>query len=1144
MNSVALQRKQIAATATSKQAVATQTESSVWVSASAGTGKTFVLTNRIIKLLLNDTTLKPSQILALTFTKAASQEMANRIRERLSEWALADETELNNKLTQLLEATPTAEQTVRAKQLFQLVLTDPVSVNTIHSFCQKILAIFPLEANISPNFKLMDETESNNLIEQATKTVIKNHSIGKAEPTWAFELYLSNYAESTFADNINNFVKGFHRFQRLFNYNEGLEGTLQSLAKELSVNIDLTPKSAIQTKINYINQACSTNQLQKLAENTLKAGKRAADLKSDIDTFLIEQTETTFNKLHSHFMGTSGKAKTAKYVFGKVAEEQAFIEDLFLDCQLNITQAMNNCKSVDSYLLTKAYLHIGWDVIQGYNTLKANCGNLDFDDLISKTASLLQNESQAEWVRYKMDNNITHVLLDEAQDTDSSQWQIVKAIVDEFFNGTDNTQNRTFFAVGDIKQSIYRFRGAEPQVFAEMREYLTNHQNGGYKFNIAELQTSFRSSEPILQFVDQVFANEERAKAVDNLASNIKHQAYNVGSNGKVEIWPLIELPKEEKVEIEKEDSETDKSDFKWQLPKLNNNQQQTTATLLAGKTANSIKELLNSNTVLATTEELVKPADIMILLRNRTIMPEIIAALDKHAIPHSGADEIDLHNDQICEDIINLLKFIANPNDDLSLASTLRSPMFAFTDDELLSLATSKNNGSLWGKLFSNTEFAETKQVLITLLNSILPPYDLIIKALELTEAKGKYICRMANNSTSTATTLVRIEESINAFLNSALTWSKANGGTLDTFIHNFLTTPQKVKRELSNTGNCVRLMTAHKSKGLESPVVYLPDTNRDILKSKDSDIWQTEEDGKDTLFLHGRSQNLAPRLEKQLKEAEKSRMESDELRLLYVAITRAKEQLYIGGITGDNTSWYSHISDAIAGNKSWKTINGNLTFEQTQQKVEIKQAQSVPLDVIEESLPSWATTTAPTEMAKIIEMASNALRQKEAIKNLANPRVNKFNKGKIVHRLLEVLPNYPANQRNEKGNTFLNAAATEFSKPKQQHMLNSVINIINKYPNLFGENSKAEVSVSASFGNKIIEGIIDRLIVENDIVTIIDYKTNSQVPPIGEVPAEYKKQMSLYTKAIQAIYPNKIIKTKILWTSSDDLRLEDVIV
>lgn len=1092
--------------ATARQNNAADVNHSVWLSASAGTGKTRVLTTRIVRLLLSDLTLNPSEILAVTFTRAAAREMENRIRSVLSSWVNMPEEKLIKELEETLARTPTAEEVVRARSLFSIVLNDAVHTNTIHGFCQHLLGRFPVEAGLSPGFRVLDETESGELLAQArTQTLVKAFS-GEVQPTWAFDYFTENLGEGTLASRLNMFVWNAHRFEKLIKKHGTIHNVFSKLAHELKVDENLTP----ETMLKGVSTKGVMEIFVKLLPHLNTLGKRAKDLAVVMaDAVAQPENKSLCLKTAMLFFKKADKEPvTAQYMLGKkVWEEGGDVVNLFHEVQNIMAGHMEKAKAEHTYLLSTALLYLGNNVVRTYNELKQAQAVLDFDDLIRLTSELLGKNSHSDWIRYKLDSNIRHALLDEAQDTDSTQWHIIRQFVEEFYAGEGQYESpRTFFAVGDAKQSIYRFRGAEPFVFGDMRDYmLKKKEETGQSAVVENLVASFRSSSTVLNFVDDVFRSEHRRDAVDEYISELKHDAVHENAGGRIEIWPLI---KAEKNNGEKREP--------WTLPVIKE-EAPSVKQQVATQVAQSIVSLLNSGDVLHTTKKPVNAEDIMIILRARTLMPALISALDAHKIPHTGADVIDLNKEQLVEDMLQLMLLATNPADAFARMQVLKSPLFGLSDDALL-----KGEDALPMVLKEFIASAYT-----------LSPYTFLMEAQAKFHIRAKYYDHGDRR---------QIDETMDALLDSALSYNSHLG--LADFVHAFTATPQKVKRELAGAKRRVRLLTAHGSKGLEAPVVYLPDSGKDFYESlaRETQLWHVNEKNEDELFLARLSKAESCNFQKEVEAQEKERIFKDEMRLLYVALTRAKDRLYIGGEGKEGAdSWYTHIKHALAQLNTFEEQEDGAFVLNNPVEHSAEKAEAVVLDSIESDLPTYATTP-PLKGAVASALKASEKMDKDPLELSDTQTLKKlFARGHAVHKLLEILPLLQEEDRENKAQNYINQVLHDFSEDEQQKAINGAFLVLNKYPEFFGKNSRAEVPIFAEKQGKRFDGIIDRLIASENEVTVIDYKTNSIVPE--NVPEHYAEQLRIYAWALADVFPEKRIKAGIIWTSLSDPRLQWVI-
>jgi ATP-dependent helicase/nuclease subunit A len=1089
---------------------------SVWVSASAGTGKTYVLTNRILKLLLTQPHLQPSEILAVTYTKAAAKEMENRLRKTLAEWAMLDNASLVENLESVLGTKPTPQQQARAKELLFSVLEDGkgLNISTIHGFCQQILGAFPLESGISVGFSLLEGTEEREMILAIQDAVFQLCEDPETEEHQWFNYLVQDIHELTLRDVFRDIVYKRRKFHKLFEKFATVENILAELSNKLGIeNEQWTPE---KVKIALSQDMHLPKEVQECAEVLNEGGatvqKSAADIVSFVQADDPYQAWANYSKI---FLTASGEPRK-KLTDAKVKKHPrgAEVELILNQEQERVLAVEEKRKSYRAWLLTAAYLHLGYKMIDEYKTEKARQSLLDFDDLIEKTANLLNNRESKSWVKYRMDRKIAHVMLDEAQDIDDDQWVIIRALVDEFYDGVGSSElTRTLFAVGDVKQSIYRFRGAQPHVFGSIREYLEHQKNTkSYDTQSVSLQTSFRSSKTILNFVDKVFAEEEKQTALDNTMST-KHKAVKSDYPGWVEVWPLCE-------DNEPEEQE----DTLWPLPIQAQDQKESARKLLSKKVADSIQSLIQSKTLLAATQKPATYGDIMILLRGRTMLPDIIEALNAAGVPHSGADRLTLNQDIMVSDILAFLRFIHYPQDSVSLAHVLRSPFFGVSEKALMEtgLKARKENISLWQTLTGDTK-NKLQEILEKSRHSTV--YDMAVLILTQLDGYAKYFATLGQKDSPVAT----VTEPLEAFLEIALKFAK---GDLAGFIHAVESSEMEFKKGLESAGKNVRIITSHGAKGLEAPVVYMPDTTQDYYAkmSRENLLWQ-EHNNEAQLFLYSQRKEDAPTLQQEIQQAEKDRIFADEMRLLYVALTRSQERLYIGGAEvkkkcPDNC-WYNEISTVMDG--LYDFGDAKVMHDTANTPIEEKLLETEEVHY-SGTVPQWVAEQPAHEHKPVMVTADEALDTNIMDKDL----IKLYRRGKLIHRLLEFLPDVTPIEHTTTGLDWLRKVLPDGEDKELNAMVKSATDVIQGYPQFFGENSKAEVGYVA---DKNMEGRIDRLVVEEDTITILDYKTDQKIPE--KMPEKYRKQLQKYVEAVAKIFPEKQVKAAIIWVGEKEHRL-----
>lgn len=1031
---------------------------SAWVSASAGSGKTKVLTDRVLRLLLAGNA--PETILCLTYTKAAAAEMSIRLSKNLREWIGLDDNALRARLIQLTDEEDEDvlnAQLKLARTLFARLLDvkGGMKIMTIHGFCQSLLKRFPLEADVSPSFEVVEELISKNLLGNCIKKTIQN-------PLFNKELYeLSQFLDEATLTEFLLHIRSYQAsFENLTSHFSGLaldEQIYRNLGLELSTSADSI--------------------------------KRAFTEPENFDAFVDQYLTKTDHKIRDKIIkkGTDEDRQTAK----------ALIE------------ALDKLKSLTVAKATCALIHIVLEVLSQYTMLKNQKGLLDYTDLILKTSALLCEKDMTAWVLYKLDGGIDHILLDEAQDSGPEQWSIIRALSEEFFAGAGRKDDkiRTLFAVGDKKQSIYRFQGADANEFEKMRQFfklrITASEN---IFEDVQMNVSFRSAQPVLDMVNLLLENKQARSGVLMADEKATHFAHRQGEAGRVEIWPLEEAPEK----LEEPDPWNMADNLQAQLPAV---------VKISTKIAERISNMLKNKEILESQNRPIQAGDIMILVRSRdrqSLVSELVKALKKHDIPVAGVDRLVLNAHIAVQDLTSLAEFLLLPDNDLNLAEILKSPLFELSEEELFDLCYERK-GSLWASVAAKRPdiYALLKDLLDK--TDTMPPFELFSYVLDTLGYRDKFLRRLGQET----------NEMLDELLNLALNFEKQNMPSLQSFVQFLKTDNIEIKRDLDNNQiNAVRIMTIHGSKGLQSRIVFMPDTFSKV-KHAESFLWKNG--------LPIWVPKAAFRSELCLKAQNEIIAEDDQEynRLLYVALTRAQDRLYIAGFkTGRNPpeeNWYNLIA---ASAPAYRADTGAVIDAPQTVATAPKQAlQEMPQAPFK--LPAWYFTPAPQEPMPSKPLSPSKLTEEPAAPSPLSPEQEKaMRRGSFIHKLLQYLPNVPTSARAE----FIAQ-----NTPPDIVVPASLIDILQKpeMQILFGENSRSEVPiVGVTSDGKVISGQIDRLVVSDDEVLIIDYKTNRYPPQrIEDVPESYLEQIKAYKDLLKNIFSCKKIRCFLLWTTDATL-------
>ncbi len=1130
--------------------------SSVWVAASAGTGKTKVLTDRVLSLLLEGT--PPPRILCLTFTKAAAAEMSNRLALRLARWATLEETKLAGELQSLTGQAPDADLVETARQLFARVLDAPggMKILTIHSFCQSLLGRFPLEAGVAPHFQVLDDRSAEELLLQARESILTDAGQHPDAPLGRALTEIATHAqEQGFSDLIAELIMARGRLRQSLQRHGGLDGLIGAIYRCLGVEENETAESLLERGL--ADEALDVIGLR-LACDAFSAGSKTDIAKGEtLAAWLagdLEERIAGFEAYASLF--TTKKRELAKRLLTKgaaaaVPSALPVLEvegERILDIQRRLDALAVAHKSV-------ALLRLGAEMLTLYEDLKSSRALLDYDDLIFRTRDLLQRPEVAPWVLFKLDGGLDHILVDEAQDTNPDQWSVIRSLADEFFQGESaREEQRTLFVVGDAKQSIYSFQRADPAAFEAMRGYFAERvRTAGQTWDEVGLDVSFRSTSAVLSSVDRVFAQPDAADGVRFGGEEIEHLPARLGQAGRVEVWPPVDPQEETQPEP-------------WELPVAGER-----ADSPRGRLARLIAHKIHHWTLsdagaqdpeswLASKNRRMDPGDLLVLVRRRNdFVEELVRELKTLQVPVAGVDRMVLTDQLAVMDLIALGRVLLLPEDDLTLATVLKGPLIGLEEDQLFDLAHGRK-GSLWSALAQRAAEATAFQSAHKSLQFLLAraenvrPFELFAEILGPRGGRQALVARLGPDA----------NDPIDEFLNLALNYEREQTPTLEGFLHWLERGEQEIKRDMEHGGGAVRVMTVHGSKGLQAPIVFLPDTLQGPLPHRGL-IW-LRNDGDLPIWSLG--QDFAGLAEASARRAIAQANTREYKRLLYVAMTRAEDRLLLCGWndrrrTPPDDCWYNLVQSGIAPLAEEIEYDFSSTIAEgwsgTGWRMDSPQAavteSSSGLPEIRRGpakLPAWAQAEPPAEPSPPRPLAPSRPSETEpAVRSpLGGDRGRKFRRGRLIHRLLQTLPDLPLDQRGSAGRRFLSRELHGLTKVQQSEILDETLAVIedSRFSALFGPGSQAEVPVvgvipesrrAGKYRNaEVISGQVDRLLVTGEKVWIIDYKTNRPAPLEPEaVPVIYLKQMASYKTVLKQIYPDKQIECLLLWTDGPRL-------
>ncbi len=856
---------------------AAEPQASVWVEASAGTGKTTVLTDRLLRLMLNGT--DPSRILCLTFTRAAAAEMANRLDGELGKWATLPAGELLQTLQRLTGQFADEAVIARARRLFALVLDTPggIKISTIHAFCQTLLRRFPLEAGISPEFGVIEERGAEELLSEAAHNVIIAAREGRDPAlTEALAIIAELTVEERFGELMQALVHERGKLQRVLRL--GHAGLRHRLSTALSLAEDATIESLIEEfcaddadRLGTLRTAISA-----LTAGSPKDACRAAAIAEWCATE-PRLRRSLLTEYEIQFLTDKGEVRD-RLITAQAARKAGCDAVEILEAEAQRLLCLGRMRgAVAMREATCGLVRLGERLLREYRDAKRLRGVLDFEDLVLASLALLRRPGVAPWVLFKLDGGLDHILIDEAQDTNPEQWEIVAALAEEFFAGEGaRDQIRTVFAVGDTKQSIYSFQRADPQAFLRMRQHFQQRVNGVNRtWRELPLSVSFRSTEPILQAVDAIFRQPEARHGLALDGNEISHVAHRAGQAGRVELWPPVVPAKED----EPGDSE---------LPVVRKRRAEPYARL-ARAIAATIGQWIATGERLEARDRPLRPGDIMVLVRRRNeFVGELLRALKQRGIPVAGADRLVMTEQLAVQDLMALGRFLLLPEDDLTLAAVLKSPLFDIDENALFDLCYARDKESLWNRLrqraASSPQLGRAADRLSAWLAraDFVPPYELYGEILSAEGGRRALLHRLGPEA----------EDPVDEFLGLALAYEREHVPSLQGFLHWLTAADTEVKRDFAaRPRDEVRVMTVHGAKGLEAPVVFLPDTMA-VPDPRVALLWSEDE-----LPLWKPPGDLAAVRYVTEKEAWRDRQMQEYRRLLYVGLTRAQDRLYICG-------------------------------------------------------------------------------------------------------------------------------------------------------------------------------------------------------------------------------------------------------
>jgi ATP-dependent helicase/nuclease subunit A len=1130
------------------QARASDPASSAFVSANAGSGKTHVLVQRVIRLLLNGVT--PEKILCITFTKAAAANMAERVFSTLGHWVTLDDTELDAAIRDAGIARPDADLRMRARELFACALETPggLKVQTIHALCTRLLQQFPFEANVPARFAVLDDRDQNEMMERANLAVLLEASRDPESATGrALDIAMASAADVTFKDVVREACLSRDRFMAWTDSAGSADAAAEQMAAALGVDA-FEPIEDVEREI-VDGPHLPRSRWTEVAAILDTGNKSDQDQAIRLRDALVFTGSVQVDEYLGVFL-TDERAPRKSVLTKKFSDNNSAVARLFdLEGQ-RIAPLIERRRAVTTRDRTQALLAIATAAAANYRREKQERGLLDYDDLIDKTLELLNRVSSG-WVHYKLDRGVDHVLIDEAQDTSPRQWDIVAHIISEFTSGEGARDGviRTIFAVGDEKQSIFSFQGAAPREFDSRRRGLERKFiDAGLKFDPVSFTYSFRSGAAILQSVDHVFRDQTIYRSIHAENAYPVHETLADAGPSLIELWEL-QLP-DTKQDIEG-----------WRAP-FDGLAQTSPEVRLAKRIQAEIQRLVEGGTMTghAGKRRLLRYGDMLVLVRRRgSAFDAVIQALKHANIPVAGADRLKLTEHIAIIDLMNLADALLLPQDDLALAVALKSPLFGLSDDDLFKLA--------WQRKGSLRQALDHYAVTDGKFRDAVKRLDICERRFK-TETPFAFYAWLLGGDGGRKRILRRLgheaNDALDEFLELALGYERKAPASLQGFMAWLRTADLEVKRDMEISRDEVRVMTVHGAKGLEAPVVFLVDTT-----SSPSDTQRLK-------LIHLPRGNAAPHAPDVVVWAGKKAddpvavaaaraamlgdTEHEYRRLLYVAMTRAADRLIVGGCMPGNMntvrkfSWYDLIVKGLGNSglqlQEIETPDGAIKrYSRPEDVTAGTTAAAAPATIAPAALPAWLRTSAPAEFpaddllrpSDPAEEENHRVRTGESIQL----RAGALQRGTLVHRLLQSLPDVATERRRDAALKYLARNADGWTDGDHAALAEAVLALIgdSRFAAVFAAGSRAEVSIAGSLERAgsppaLVSGQIDRLVVSPDEVLIVDFKTNHAPPKLAaEAPPTYLRQLALYRAVLQKLYPQLPVRAALLWTERPEL-------
>jgi ATP-dependent helicase/nuclease subunit A len=1130
-----------------RQAEASDPAAAVFVAANAGSGKTHVLAQRVIRLMLDGggTGVDPSKILCITFTKAAAANMAARVYDTLRDWIALDDKALDQAMREIGIADIDAAKRARARRLFAAALDTPggLKVQTIHAFCTRILQQFPFEADVAARFAVLEERSQNEMVERATTAVLLDAASAPESPLGrALKVAIANAADSTFRDVVREATAKREKLLAWIVAAGGIEAAVAQLSAALGIDADddlagvdkdiLEGPHLPSSEWAAVAALCRDSSPQDREQCARLLAALAASGPGRLAHYL-------------DFFFTDKSGQRKNLVTGALARKHADLATRLGSEQARLVRLVARRNGVICRDRTAALAAIACDVIARTTDEKERRGLLDYDDLIDKTFGLLATVDPS-WVHYKLDLGLDHVLIDEAQDTSEKQWDIIKHLVSEFAAGAGarGPGKRTVFAVGDEKQSIFSFQGAAPRRYDAMRRHFAGaFSMSEVAWRFVRLDHSFRSGPNVLGAVDAVFRSPDIHRSITSDRDGmLAHQALPDAAPGLVEIWPLIEADPAPDIEA-------------WDAP-FDTVPETSPQVRLARKIAETVRGHIEAGEPVGRERRPMRAGDVLVLVRQRGVLFEaIIRALKNAGVAVAGADRLVLTEHIAIVDLMALADALLLPQDDLALAVALKSPLFGFNEDQLYKLAYGRRTSlrtALAARAGDDPAYASADALWrrAAAKARLETPFGFFAWLLGPEHGRRKIFARLG----------LEAADALDEFLELALDYERRETPSLQGFLAWLRSAETIVKRDMEIARDEVRVMTVHGAKGLEAPVVILADTTTPPRGSHQPRLLELPAinpppGAPPCIVWAGRKDDDVAAVAA-ARVAALDEIEHEHRRLLYVAMTRAAERLIVCGYQGKigrrPGCWYDLVHDGLQGQPGFEqTGDGDARlwrYRKVPDPAE-RPAARPPPRVFAPEEPAWLAMDALPEAGRPAALTPSTAYETAAVPHAprgpAQDVARAMARGTLLHRLLQSLPDVAPSRREDAARHFLARSAALFSAEERDRFAAQALALFAdpRFAPLFGAPGRAEVPIVGRLARPgrpdvAVSGQIDRLVVTAEAVLIADYKTNRNPPRTLEAaPRAYVEQLALYRALLRRIYPDRPVRAALVWTDVPDL-------